>query len=82
MKNKAAQQLGKLGGQVKSEVKTKAVRENGKKGGRPKVCMPITEVQVNLRNLIDYYNVKVIKDPKQHINYEVAQAFMFGVDEK
>lgn len=36
MKNKHAQQLGKLGGQVKSEVKAKAVRENGKKGGRPK----------------------------------------------
>ena len=34
--NKHAQALGKLGGSVKSEVKTKAVRENGKKGGRPK----------------------------------------------
>lgn len=34
--NKAAQQLGKLGGQVKSEAKTKAARLNGKKGGRPK----------------------------------------------
>ncbi len=36
MKDKAAQQLGKLGGRVKSEVKARAVRENGKKGGRPK----------------------------------------------
>ncbi len=36
MKNKAAQQLGRLGGLVKSEAKTKASRENGKKGGRPK----------------------------------------------
>lgn len=36
MKNKAAQELGKLGGLVKSEAKTKAVRENGKRGGRPK----------------------------------------------
>ena len=36
MKNKHAQQLGKLGGQVKSEAKAKAVRENGKLGGRPK----------------------------------------------
>jgi len=36
MKNKAAQQLGKLGGQVKSEAKAKAAKENGKKGGRPK----------------------------------------------
>jgi hypothetical protein len=35
MKNKAAQQLGRLGGKVKSEAKAAAVRENGKKGGRP-----------------------------------------------
>jgi len=34
--NKAAQQLGKLGGKVKSEAKTKTAQENGKKGGRPK----------------------------------------------
>jgi len=31
-----AKQLGKKGGKVKSEAKTKAVRENGKLGGRPK----------------------------------------------
>jgi hypothetical protein len=31
----AAQILGKAGGSVRSESKTKAVRENGKKGGRP-----------------------------------------------
>ena len=31
-----ARQLGKKGGSIKSEKKTKAVRENGKKGGRPK----------------------------------------------
>jgi hypothetical protein len=36
MKNKAAVQLGKLGGKVKSEAKAKTARENGKKGGRPK----------------------------------------------
>jgi hypothetical protein len=35
MKNKAAQQLGRLGGKVTSEAKAAAVRENGKKGGRP-----------------------------------------------
>ena len=35
MKNPAAQQLGKLGGSVKSDAKTTAARENGKKGGRP-----------------------------------------------
>ena len=36
MKNKAAQQLGKLGGQAKSEAKARTAKENGKKGGRPK----------------------------------------------
>lgn len=36
MKNKSAVVLGKLGGSVKSDKKAKAVRENGKKGGRPK----------------------------------------------
>lgn len=35
MKNPAAVELGKLGGSVKSEKKAKAVRENGKLGGRP-----------------------------------------------
>ena len=33
--NKHAQALGRLGGKVKSEAKTKAVRKNGKLGGRP-----------------------------------------------
>jgi hypothetical protein len=36
MKNPAAVALGKLGGSVRSNKKTAAVRENGKKGGRPK----------------------------------------------
>ena len=36
MKNKAAQQLGRLGGLAKSAAKGAAVRENGKLGGRPK----------------------------------------------
>lgn len=36
MKNKAAQQLGRLGGKSTSKVKTAAVRENGKLGGRPR----------------------------------------------
>lgn len=35
-KNPAAVALGKLGGRVRSEAKTKAARENGKKGGYPK----------------------------------------------
>lgn len=35
-KNKAAVELGKLGGSVKSEAKAKAARLNGKLGGRPK----------------------------------------------
>jgi hypothetical protein len=34
--SKAAAALGKKGGSVKSERKANAVRENGKKGGRPK----------------------------------------------
>jgi hypothetical protein len=34
--NKAAQQLGKLGGSVKSQAKARAARNNGKLGGRPK----------------------------------------------
>ena len=29
-------QMGKLGGAAKSETKTNAAKENGKKGGRPK----------------------------------------------
>ena len=35
-KNPAAVALGKLGGRVRSEAKTQAARENGKKGGYPK----------------------------------------------
>ena len=33
-------ELGRSGGLVKSEKKTKAVRENGKLGGRPKLKVP------------------------------------------
>lgn len=40
MKNKAAQALGRLGGLATSEAKAKAVRENGKLGGRPKKTPP------------------------------------------
>jgi hypothetical protein len=36
LKNKAAQQLGKLGGLAKTKAKAQASRENGRKGGRPK----------------------------------------------
>ncbi len=35
MKNKAAQELGRLGGKATTEAKTATARENGKKGGRP-----------------------------------------------
>jgi hypothetical protein len=35
-KNPHAVALGREGGKVSSPAKTKAVRENGKKGGRPK----------------------------------------------
>jgi hypothetical protein len=34
---KAAAALGHKGGSVKSDAKTKASRENGKRGGRPKL---------------------------------------------
>jgi len=34
--NRAAQQLGRLGGLAKSEAKTAAARANAKKGGWPK----------------------------------------------
>jgi hypothetical protein len=34
--NKAAQQLGRLGGRATSEAKTRAARENAKLGGWPK----------------------------------------------
>lgn len=36
-KNRAAVSLGRRGGRVKSEAKTAAARENGKKGGRPRL---------------------------------------------
>ena len=35
-KNRHAVVLGRRGGRVKSEAKAAAVRENGKKGGRPR----------------------------------------------
>jgi hypothetical protein len=35
MRNKAAQQLGRLGGKAKTEAKTTAARANGAGGGRP-----------------------------------------------
>ncbi len=35
-KNTAAVALGRKGGKAKSEAKTAAARENGKKGGRPR----------------------------------------------
>lgn len=34
--NRAAQQLGRLGGQAKSAAKAAAAKENGKRGGRPR----------------------------------------------
>lgn len=43
MKNKSAQQLGRLGGKKKSEAKTEAARANGAKGGRPTLCAYICQ---------------------------------------
>lgn len=51
MKNKHAQQLGKLGGQVKSKIKTEAVRKNGKKGGRPKITFSKMSYQNQIKVL-------------------------------
>lgn len=42
-KNPAAVSLGALGGRSTSEAKKAAVRENGKKGGRPKKASEGTE---------------------------------------
>jgi hypothetical protein len=39
-KNAHAAALGKLGGNFKSDAKTKAARENGKRGGRPRKETP------------------------------------------
>lgn len=40
MKNKAAQELGRLGGKAKSQAKTKAARLNAKKPRRKKLTAP------------------------------------------
>lgn len=40
--SQAAALLGRKGGQVRSEAKTRAVRENGRKGGRPRKVQPDT----------------------------------------
>lgn len=39
-----ASELGRLGGKVKSEVKSIAARENGKKGGRPSKQLDIDDI--------------------------------------
>lgn len=39
-----AQELGRCGGKVKSEVKSIAARENGKKGGRPSKQLDIGDI--------------------------------------
>jgi hypothetical protein len=47
----AAKALGKLGGSVKSTAKTATARENGKKGGRPRIVLsaPCWAVGINAR---------------------------------
>ena len=46
----AAQALGKLGGLAKSKAKAKAVRENGKLGGRPVGSKNMSNFCPNLQN--------------------------------
>ena len=50
-KNPHAVALGKLGGKVKSEKKSAAVRENGKKGGRPKKVELVPEFPADFPNV-------------------------------
>jgi hypothetical protein len=45
MKNKAAQELGRKGGQAKSETKTETARANGAKGGRPRLFAWVVEIR-------------------------------------
>ena len=46
IKNKAAQELGRLGGKVKSQTKTEAARLNAKKSRKP-VTQKLATVDVN-----------------------------------
>jgi hypothetical protein len=43
--HQAAVALGRLGGRAKSEAKAAAVRENGRKGGRPRKVKPAAEAE-------------------------------------
>lgn len=51
MKNKAAQSLGRKGGQAKSEAKALAARSNGAAGGRPPLPLKMVE-EVAIRDRI------------------------------
>jgi hypothetical protein len=52
MKNTAAQELGKLGGSVKSEAKASAARANGANGGRPRTATKyhVVRLDYGIRN--------------------------------
>ncbi len=50
-KNVHAVALGKLGGRVKSEAKTRAARENGLLGGRPRKPGPEEEIERTVREI-------------------------------
>lgn len=56
-KNPHAVALGRLGGKKKSEAKAVAVRENGKKGGRPK--------KDDLSKRMSAENIDLMRDQKR-----------------
>jgi hypothetical protein len=72
MKNKAAQQLGRLGGKVSSQAKADAVRENGKKGGRP-----VLALQQRLEKVLDTGTPLRMKLPNgQRVRVIYADGFL------
>jgi len=67
---KAAAELGRKGGSVKSEKKAASSAENGKKGGRPKIYQPEKggklEVRVRNKNGREGY-LRAVPSPDRYI---------------